>query len=418
MLEVLNYVVPSLLMALIIGQGVYVALYLRMRRRENLVTDSNFLPPASVILCLRGRDPTLLRCLKAIEAQDYPDFELTVVFDSTDDPAYQVVEAFRERTAIKIRTLVIPQYSGQCGMKCEALICAIENLDPRHEVVALIDADSIAAPNWLRVMVGPLANRCVGAVTGDRWFEPNHEYASITRAVWNAAAIVQMNLYRIAWGGSLAMRSDTIQRLGILDVWRKTFCEDTVLVDLFRRENLTVVRPRQAVVFNEESIAWKNLHFWIARQLLTVRLHNDKWPFVFGHGLLVGLTLLMCLLLMIVDLSIGKWAVAAGVASTTLLAELINFGLVALIARENVSILREQGQIAGESAIRRQWWRWLLAIPLTQITHFLSTLRAVRMPYVIWRGIEYKVTKDRVELVRYRTFSDRNVRESEDASLQ
>jgi cellulose synthase/poly-beta-1,6-N-acetylglucosamine synthase-like glycosyltransferase len=418
MLEVLNYVVPSLLMALIIGQGVYVALYLRMRRRENLVTDSNFLPPASVILCLRGRDPTLLRCLKAIEAQDYPDFELTVVFDSTDDPAYQVVEAFRERTAIKIRTLVIPQYSGQCGMKCEALICAIENLDPRHEVVALIDADSIAAPNWLRVMVGPLANRGVGAVTGDRWFEPNHEFASITRAVWNAAAIVQMNLYRIAWGGSLAMRSDTIQRLGILDVWRKTFCEDTVLVDLFRRENLTVVRPRQAVVFNEESIAWKNLHFWIARQLLTVRLHNDKWPFVFGHGLLVGLTLLMCLLLMIVDLSIGKWAVAAGVASTTLLAELINFGLVALIARENVSILREQGQIAGESAIRRQWWRWLLAIPLTQITHFLSTLRAVRMPYVIWRGIEYKVTKDRVELVRYRTFSDRNVRAPDDASLQ
>jgi cellulose synthase/poly-beta-1,6-N-acetylglucosamine synthase-like glycosyltransferase len=418
MLEVLNYVVPSLLMALIIGQGVYVALYLRMRRRENLVTDSNFLPPASVILCLRGRDPTLLRCLKAIEAQDYPDFELTVVFDSTDDPAYQVVEAFRERTAIKIRTLVIPQYSGQCGMKCEALICAIENLDPQHEVVALIDADSIAAPNWLRVMVGPLANRGVGAVTGDRWFEPNHEFASITRAVWNAAAIVQMNLYRIAWGGSLAMRSDTIQRLGILDVWRKTFCEDTVLVDLFRRENLTVVRPRQAVVFNEESIAWKNLHFWIARQLLTVRLHNDKWPFVFGHGLLVGLTLLMCLLLMIVDLSIGKWAVAAGVASTTLLAELINFGLVALIARENVSILREQGQIAGESAIRRQWWRWLLAIPLTQITHFLSTLRAVRMPYVIWRGIEYKVTKDRVELVRYRTFSDRNVRAPEDASLQ
>ncbi|MBX3418905.1 MAG: glycosyltransferase family 2 protein [Pirellulaceae bacterium] len=418
MLEVLNYVVPSLLMALIIGQGVYVALYLRMRRRENLVTDSNFLPPASVILCLRGRDPTLLRCLKAIEAQDYPDFELTVVFDSTDDPAYQVVEAFRERTAIKIRTLVIPQYSGQCGMKCEALICAIENLDPRHEVVALIDADSIAAPNWLRVMVGPLADTSVGAVTGDRWFEPNHEFASITRAVWNAAAIVQMNLYRIAWGGSLAMRSDTIQRLGILDVWRKTFCEDTVLVDLFRRENLTVVRPRQAVVFNEESIAWKNLHFWIARQLLTVRLHNDKWPFVFGHGLLVGLTLLMCFLLMIVDLSIGKLAVAAGVASTTLLAELINFGLVALIARENVSILREQGQIVGESAIRRQWWRWLLAIPLTQITHFLSTLRAVRMPYVIWRGIEYKVTKDRVELVRYRTFSDRNVQAPDDASLQ
>jgi glycosyltransferase involved in cell wall biosynthesis len=394
-LDVLNIVLPGLLLALIIGQAVYVALYLAMRKQPGKELGE-YTPPANIVLCLRGRDPTLERCLEAILNQDYPNYELHAVFDSIQDPAFPVVEAFRQRSAIPIRIHVIPQFSGQCGMKCEALITA----------------------NWLTEMVRPLQNSRVGVVTGDRWFEPGHDLASIARAVWNAAAIVQMNLYRIAWGGSMAMRLKTIERLGILDVWSRTFCEDTVLVDLFRQQNLEVVRPRLAVVFNNESIAWKNLHFWIARQLLTVRLHNRMWPFVFGHGLLVGLTVFLCFGLLVADIATYRWGTAALVGGSLLFAELLNFWLIVLIAKENLAILKANGQLKAGSSIRRDCWRWLWALPVTQLVHFLSTLRAFRMKHVIWRGIEYRVTKNKVELLNYRPFLDRNTKRPETSSVE
>ena len=416
-LDALNIVLPGLLLALILGQAVYVALYLAMRKKPSKELGK-YAPPANIVLCLRGRDPTLERCLEAILNQDYPNYELHTVFDSLQDPAFPVVEAFRQRSEIPIRIHVIPQFSGQCGMKCEALITAIRNLQPDCQVVAMIDADSIAARNWLTEMVRPLQNSRVGVVTGDRWFEPANDLASISRAVWNAAAIVQMNLYRIAWGGSMAMRLEMIEQLGILDVWSRTFCEDTVLVDLFRERNLEVVRPRQAVVFNNESIAWKNLHFWIARQLLTVRLHNRMWPFVFGHGLLVGLTVFLCFGMLLADIVTNRWIMSAIVGGTLLFAELLNFLLIALIANENLSILKSNGQLKSHSSIRRDWLRWLWALPVTQLVHFLSTLRAFRMKHVIWRGIEYRVTKNKVELLNYRPFLDRNTKRLETSSVE
>lgn len=416
MLAFLNFLFSGLLVTLILGQAVYVALYLRMRHRA-ANAPSGWTPPASIILCVRGRDPTLPNCLRGIARQDYPDFELVAVFDSAEDPGFRVVEEFRAKAKIPVRIVIIPKFTGKCGMKCEALIAAMESLDPRRAVVAMIDADSVAAANWLREMIAPLADQSVGAVTGDRWFEPNGSLASTVRAVWNAAAIVQMNLYRIAWGGSLAIRRETIERLRILDIWRTTFCEDTVLVDLFGKEDLQVVRPRQAVVFNRESIAWRNVHFWIARQLLTVRLHNRKWPLVFGHGLLVGLTLLSCIGFVVVDLALGQSQLAAITASSILLAILINFVLVGLIARENTKILLAQGQIFGPTSIAKHWFRWLVAIPLTQIIHFWATLRAFRMKYVIWRGIEYRVSHHGIEIIRYRPFVDRNAPAAEDVSL-
>ncbi|MEZ6096412.1 MAG: glycosyltransferase family 2 protein [Pirellulaceae bacterium] len=412
----MNIVVASLFVLLIAGQAVYVALYLNHRRRLAPYPKS-YHPKAAVILCLRGKDPTLSHCLNAILKLDYPDFELHTVFDSPDDPALPVVQELQTSSKLPIHVHFVENVSGTCGMKCEALRTAITQLPADVEAIALVDADSIVAPDWLSEIIAPLQDQSVGVVTGDRWFEPDSNMASIARAVWNAAAIVQMNLYHIAWGGSLAFRRDLVKQLNLLEVWKTTFCEDTVLVDLLKNNGLSVVRPRNVVVYNRETIAWKNLHFWIARQLLTVRLHNAKWPFVFGHGLLVGLTFLTSLVLMGIDLALENWLQAVGLFSIIALCELTNYLLIVLIARENINILSSRTAIRSPSSIAKFWMRWLIAVPATQITHFLSTLRATTMKYVVWRGIEYEVTPKKVRLINYRPFTDRNAAEQEDSSV-
>ncbi len=416
LLLLFNIVVPSILFALICGQAVYVALYLRQRKAVTWQSDE-FFPKAAVILCLRGRDPTLSNCLDAVLALDYPCFELHTVFDSDLDPALPLVSAIKQHSKVPIHVHFIGKPSGQCGMKCEALRSAIQELDSSIEVIALVDADSIVAKNWLTEIVRPLQDNQVGVVTGDRWFEPRSNFASITRAIWSAAAIVQMNLYQIPWGGSLAIRRETIQELNLLKIWGTTFCEDTVLTEICRRNGLSIVRPRQIVVINRETIAWRDLHYWIARQLLTVRLHNPKWALVLGHGILVGLTLLSCFLLFGVNLAINQLTSALLVISATACCELLNFLLLVWVARENIEVLKNNQQLANQAAIYQHWFAWVVSTPLTQLVHFASTMRSLTLRHVIWRGIEYRVSKSGVQLLNYRPFLDRNQPDRETESV-
>ena len=74
-------------------------------------------------------------------------------------------------------------------------------------MVALLDADTIPHRTWLRELVAPLADPRVGAATGNRWYMPAEAgWAGLVRYLWNAAAVVQMYCYGIAWGGTLALK--------------------------------------------------------------------------------------------------------------------------------------------------------------------------------------------------------------------
>ena len=60
------------------------ALY-RFRR---VLPADNDCPKAAVVLCLRGTDPFLEDCLRAVLNQDYPQYEIRIVVDSRQDPAW------------------------------------------------------------------------------------------------------------------------------------------------------------------------------------------------------------------------------------------------------------------------------------------------------------------------------------------
>ncbi len=68
--------------------------------QKNLLPDDR-LPKTAVILCLRGADPYLRQCLRALLQQNYPQYELKVVVDHQDDPAWNVaIDTIQELGAI------------------------------------------------------------------------------------------------------------------------------------------------------------------------------------------------------------------------------------------------------------------------------------------------------------------------------
>jgi cellulose synthase/poly-beta-1,6-N-acetylglucosamine synthase-like glycosyltransferase len=98
----------------------------------------------------------LIQAIKAAEALDYPDFEIVVIDNNTQDPdVWQPVEAY---CADKPRVKFV-HVDPWPGYKSGALNLALERyIDPRAEVVGVVDADYLVEPNWLNETVGYFAD--------------------------------------------------------------------------------------------------------------------------------------------------------------------------------------------------------------------------------------------------------------------
>ena len=283
-----------MLVALAIAQGLLAVVFLRtLAGFRQPRPGESACPKAAVVLCLRGRDPFLEKCLELLLAQDYPDYQLHVVVDGRQDPAWQVAESLAERYgAERVHIETLDDRRDTCSLKCSSVTQAIERLDPSFQVAALVDADTMPHSTWLRDLVAPLADERVGAATGNRWYMPaGGSWGALVRYLWNAAAIVQMYWYEVPWGGTLAVKRKVIDDLDLLGRWRRAFCEDTMLYRQLGRRGLRVRFVPSLMMVNREDCGVGACRRWISRQLLTMRLYHPLWPLVLLHGF--GTTLLL-----------------------------------------------------------------------------------------------------------------------------
>ena len=356
-------------------------------------------PKAAIVLCLRGADHSLVECLTGITCQDYPNYELHIVFDSEDDPAFRITADFFHKKRLQPKIHIF-QPLTTCSLKCSAIIHAVERLSPDIKIVALIDADTVADQNWLADLATPLSNPDVGATTGNRWFSPVPlKNGSLVQKTWNAAAVVQMFQYKIAWGGSLAFRMEVIDQCKLLEVWSKTFCEDTVLAKVLPRHGMRLHRVHNLVLENNEPATTGETFRWMTRQLLTTRLHHTRWPEVLSHGLLTGLASIVTPILIVAFLVLGYYASAAGLFKAFLVYQVVNLGLLWLIGRSNRAVLTQREAFNQADEFEQPGiWRSTKAALMTQFLHPLATLVALFANQVDWRGVTYQISGKRLKV--------------------
>lgn len=361
------------------------------RPAPQLLADEDC-PRAAVVLCLRGTDPFLENCILAILALDYPDFDIRIVIDREDDPAWEVVERVlgsEERSHVHIEPLT--RRGRTCSLKCSSVVQAIEGLDESHGFVAQLDADTIPHRTWLRELATALQPETVGAATGNRWYFPvDGSWGGMVRYIWNAAAVVQMYLYGIAWGGTLAIKTSVLHQAGLLDRWRNAFCEDTMLTAALRPLNLRVAFVPSLMMINREDCSVQRCDHWIRRQLLTARLYHPLWPAVAGHGFVTSGCLLLGAILAIIAGLQGNWLLAGVAALGVVTYEAAMLTGLGLMERA----VRKVAQRRGEPT---DWMklgglvRCLTAVPLTQALYVRSLAAAMVLKTVDWRGVKYRV---------------------------
>src|SRR6266566_3803138 len=116
-----------------------------------------YLPPVAVVVPAYNEAVGIEPAVRSLAASDYPEFEVVVVDDGSTDDTAEIVE----RLALeRVRLLRKPN-----GGKASALNSGIAVSSA--PAVVMVDGDTIFEPEALRLLVQPLRDPTVGAVSGN-----------------------------------------------------------------------------------------------------------------------------------------------------------------------------------------------------------------------------------------------------------
>lgn len=382
-----------------------------LRRKGDALLSDEMAPPALVVLCLRGGDPFLQHCVSGLLKQDYPNYRVKFMVDHKADPALAILQSCLddvEFSNYQIEFLTKPLTT--CSLKCSSLIQAVEpelrsfdeELDDGR-FIALLDADTIPHDTWLRELATPLQLPRIGATTGNRWYMPERPTpGALVRYLWNAAAIVQMYWYGIAWGGTLAIKLSAIREANLIQLWGQALCEDTMLRRQLGRIGRRVQFVPSLMMVNREDCTLSDLVPWISRQLLTARLYHPYWYAVVFHGLTsMGLLILGCVLVGWLLIS-GAWVAASIAAAAVTFYQLAVASLLPWIDSAVRYRACMQGEDSSNSLVANPL-RIVVAIVLTQGVYFWALMKCIFARKISWRGIQYQIdSRWQIRMLAYR----------------
>ncbi|MBE9044171.1 glycosyltransferase family 2 protein [Pleurocapsales cyanobacterium LEGE 10410] len=391
-MNTLTLIIVFGLLGLVLFESYFTSVFIKsFSQNKRELYEENELPKVAIALCLRGADPFLSDCLQALLNQNYPQYELKIVVDSERDPAWKIaMENLQHQTAIPVQISPLRVRRETCSLKCSALIQAISELDADCEIIALIDADTIPHVNWLRELVSPLKDPKIGLTTGNRWYVPGKQWGTLCRYLWNIAAVGQMNLYRIPWGGTLAIKTEIVRQARLLEKWKQAFGEDTMLCRVLQEEGIQIESVAALMMVNREECTLPNFRRWVSRQLLTAKLYHPGWRAILIYGTITCLIPATTALSTLIALFAGQGFSAVVLTTSLFIYIIVLLGLISVYERairQKLALRNER--LPDYSA--RDLLRFMLAIPLTQLVCAIALWQAMLTQQVEWRGITYQI---------------------------
>ncbi len=377
-------------------------------RRHAVETPDNQLPPAAVILALRGPDPGLAATLKSLVSQNYPDFIIHLVVDSDTDPVLEDVNRLQEKYGgDRIQVSFLRSPGRTCSLKCSSLIQAVNEIDDRYEIFAFIDGDASPHRNWLKDLAGPLVRGEADVAGGNRWYlPPRASWGAMTRYFWNAAFMVAMWGRSIPWAGTMAIKRSTIENIGLLDAWQTAMSVDVTLHRLLDQHHKKFVFVPTLLMVNREDITSAAFIAWVSRQMAVARYSSAETRKVVGF---IG-CMLVSLHTVIPALSMAAFAMGmpfyGWLAASYLPFFWITVGIRSFVienaARHAIKARGDDPRWVKPSIVAI----WLPALIMVHLRIF-QIIGSMRTDSVCWRGITYHLRPGgRIEMDAYHPYEN------------
>ena len=370
-------------------------------------------PEAAVIVPFKGLEPGLAEHLHRLTHQNYPRYSLVWVVQSEDDPAWPALQEAAGVSPVPVSLVVAGLAPDDTGQKVHNMLKALESLgmglegDLNRELpTAVVCADSDAAPDagWLAALVAPLLDVDRTAwTTGYRWLVPvpgeggGVSIPSRLASALNgqAAAFQSLPSFTHAWGGSMAILTQTARDGDLLAHWQGALSDDYQAARMARELGKRVYFVPTCLVASPVDLDRHDFANFTHRQHLITRLHAP-WTY-WGGVAITGFYTAAAFSATVATSSIfwnlvfhGSPGAAAGMLSWiggAVLLTVVCLDLVRQAVRDAV-VRRTLGPHAATSRpFDRILQHGLLITPL----HLLLLLRASVGRTISWRGIEYRI---------------------------
>ena len=247
------------------------------RRHARLVRgrppEPAFTPPVSIVVPAFNEAVGIERAVRSLAASDYPDFEIVVADDGSTDGTAELVERLKLSAVLVLRQ---PNLGKPAALN-RGIAAA------RHDVIVMVDADTVFEPRTLGQLVQPLRNPRVGAVSGNTKVGNRHGLLGNWQHIEYVMGFnLDRRLYDVLQcmptvpGAIGAYRRQALAEIG--DISGATLAEDTDTTIALGRAGWRVAYAEEARAWTEapSSLAalWRQRYRWCYGTLQAVWKHK------------------------------------------------------------------------------------------------------------------------------------------------
>ena len=209
-------------------------------------------PPVSLLKPLHGAEPGLYENLRSFAQQDYPVVQMVLGVNDANDGALPVAQALiRDLPASDIALVLDPPVRGS-NLK----VANIENMlaAARHDILVISDSDMRVDRRYLGAVTAPLHDPRTGLVTclyegvstGGIWSELGALHINFG-FLPSALVAAELGIGHGCFGATIAVRRETLERIGGLARLRDELADDRRIGDAVRAQGLAVLLSRYVV---------------------------------------------------------------------------------------------------------------------------------------------------------------------------
>jgi len=349
--------------------------------QNDKAANCNFAPPVSNLKPVKGIDPDAYENFASFCRQDYPEYEVVFCVDDENAPVVEVIE--RLKKDFPERPIRVLFGSGRIAANDKAAKLARLVNEAQHEVLVISDSDVRARRDYLRMVVQPLANPDVGAVTlpyvstGEKTFADRLQSVGMFSDFYAGIFVArQLDGVKFAIGPTIATTRSQLTRFGGYEAIENRPGDDLLVGRLIAEQGYRV----ELLPYTIETVA----DFGSLGELLQKRL---RWLVVMRHMRPAGHLGLLLTQGVFWSLLAAAFAPSTIIAAAFVIAYLV---LRVVLTLTIGSYGLKQGAILQKSILVPLWDAIAFALWLISFTR-----RSVR-----WRGSDYYIRGGRLIPVR------------------
>jgi len=338
----------------------------------------------------KGDEIGLERNLKAASQQEFPNYRTVIVTDSTEDPAYPIAKSALSGQPEGNSRLYTSDAAVSASGKVAALLTALARDRGQAEVYAFIDSDALVSSRWLGDLVDPLKDESVGATTGFRWYFPSRGgFWSYVEAAWNASGtnLLFNDRCNFPWGGAMAVRAETFEKIGIKQLWADAVSDDLTLNSALRKHGFRISFLPQCTVATFNHTDLQRFLEWATRQTSLTKVFNrGLWKYAAAAYAFFNLVFLLA----IVSVVFGVIFAPAWLVPSALLFAPSALGMLRSTQRHS-TFSRALPEFKKE--FERTRFKEAVASLIVPWVMTYCIIKSVRAHQIQWRGRIYKLTE-------------------------